>query len=166
LIVRHYFAYGSNMNVERVRARRMPFVSVTSGRIGDYELLFDKVGRDHQTQAHANIAPRAGSVVEGVVYELSDPNDIQVMDQFEYTPVNYSRDVIRVETRAGMIQAWTYFANPAVRRAGLRPERSYLEHLLLGARYLSADYLAGLRAVQTLDACTLDQAVPEERPRG
>jgi len=151
LIIRHYFAYGSNMSVERVRLRRMPFVSVAGGRLAAYELLFDKAGREHQGQAHANIAPRTGSEVEGVVYELGEPEDIHVMDRFENTPVNYSRDVVEVLTHSGVVQAWTYFANPAVRRNGLRPERAYLDHLLAGAPFLSAEYLARLRAVRTLD---------------
>jgi hypothetical protein len=152
VIIRHYFAYGSNMNVERVRSRRMPFLSVTGGRLTAYELLFDKAGREHDGRAHANIAPRAGSVVEGVLYELSDPADIQVMDRFENTPINYSRDVIRVDAASAVIPAWTYFANPAVRKPGLHPERAYLEHLLAGAPYLSAAYLHRLRNVVTLEA--------------
>jgi gamma-glutamylcyclotransferase (GGCT)/AIG2-like uncharacterized protein YtfP len=152
VIIRHYFAYGSNMNVDRVRARAMPFETVEGGRLPDYELLFDKVGAEHAGRAHANIAPRAGSRVEGVLYRLPDPAAIITMDRFERTPLNYSRDVVRIETAEGTCHAWTYFANPGVRRSGYRPERAYLAHLLAGAPFLSVDYLARLRAVEAADA--------------
>ena len=38
------------------------------------------------------------------------------------------------------VTSWTYFANPAVRRVGLIPPRSYLNHLLEGREYLSGSY--------------------------
>lgn len=151
MIIRHYFAYGSNMNVERVRGRAMPFVAVTAGRLANYQLLFDKVGGEHPGRAHANIAPHKGSHVEGVLYELAEPAAIFTMDRFEKTPVNYSRDVVRVQTAQGSCHAWTYFANPAVRRAGCLPERAYLAHLLAGAPFLSVDYVDDLRGVEVVD---------------
>ncbi len=139
------------MNVERVRARAMPFESVSAGRLPRYELLFDKVSRAHPDCAHANIAPRIGSLVEGVLYRLADPDVIYVMDQYESTPIKHSREVVEILTNGEPILAWTYFANLAVRRSGCRPERNYLAHLLAGERFLSADYFARLYAVDVAD---------------
>lgn len=133
------------MDVARVRSRSMPFVSVIAGQLHGYALLFDKVAQSHEREAHANIEPRLHGIVEGVLYELADPDAILTMDRFEQTPVNYSREVVRVATVDGDRHAWTYFANPARRREGRLPGRVYLQHLLAGAPYLSASYLEFLR---------------------
>ena len=73
------------------------------------------------------------------------------MDPFEAAPVNYSRDVVVVEAEGTRVAAWTYFANPAVLRPTLRPERSYLEHLLAGRDYLSAPYFEWLSRTACVD---------------
>ena len=38
----HYFAYGSNMNPERVKARGLEYSQVLSGQLSGYELVFNK----------------------------------------------------------------------------------------------------------------------------
>ena len=134
------------MDVERVRAREMPFLSVTAARLTGYSLVFDKVAHSHAREAHANIEPRVRGVVEGVLYELAEPDAILVMDRFEQTPINYSREVVSVITADGLRNAWTYFANPARRQTGRAPGRAYLQHLLAGAPFVSEAYLAFLRS--------------------
>ncbi len=139
-----YFAYGSNMNPQRVRERGLSVVREEAAHLPGFRLLFDKHSALHPGVGHANIDYHPASTVEGVLYWLADEHQIVKMDHFENAPVTYSRDVIRVETAAGPAHAWTYFANPAVRRGGLRPPRSYLNHLLAGEPYLSAGYFRRL----------------------
>lgn len=139
--VGHYFAYGSNMNPTRVRERGLRTVGCRGAVLDDVRLVFDKVSRQHPEEAHANIVYAPGSRVEGVLYELAIPEEILKMDRFERAPVNYGRDVVIVTAGGGgRISTWTYFANASVRRAGLRPSRSYLNHLLAGVDYLSSGY--------------------------
>jgi hypothetical protein len=78
------------------------------------------------------------------------------MDPYERAPVNYGRDVVMVQTASATVAAWTYFANDAVRRPGLAPRRSYLDHLLAGASYLSDEYLAWLAAIR----CAAEPGLP------
>jgi len=132
------------MDPERVRLRGLPFHSVTAAQLRGYSLLFDKVAQNHEREAHANLEPRLHGVVEGVLYELAEPGAILVMDRYEQTPINYSREVVSVATVEGKRLAWTYFANPARRQAGCAPGRVYLQHLLAGAPFLSEAYLAFL----------------------
>lgn len=146
-----YFAYGSNMNPARVAARGLLVESVVGARLAGFALRFDKQSRDHVGRGHANIVWDPAGVVEGVLYRLAHVDEIVKMDRFERTPVNYSRDVVLVETDHGPTPAWTYFANPAVLVPGLLPERAYLEHLLAGAAYLSTPYLARLRVWPCVD---------------
>lgn len=149
--VLHYFAFGSNMNPARVRERGLRFDRILAGRMPGYRLSFDKSANEHPDSGHANIAWAPGEVVEGVLYRLVDTGQILLMDPFEQTPINYSREVVQVSTDEGMEVAWTYIANPARRRPHGRPERAYLAHLLEGRRWLSVDYHARLLAWPVVD---------------
>jgi gamma-glutamylcyclotransferase (GGCT)/AIG2-like uncharacterized protein YtfP len=146
-----YFAYGSNMNQQRVRQRGLTVVRAEAARLSGFRLLFDKHAATHRGSGHANLAYHRGGCVEGVLYWLCDEREIVRMDPFEDCPVSYSREVVEVHTAGGLVASWTYFANPAVRRAGLMPSRSYLEHLLAGQPFLSAGYYQMLAAWQCVE---------------
>ena len=163
-MVARYFAYGSNMNPARVRERGIRFAHAAGARLSDFALVFDKTSKKHAGLGHANVRHAPGQVVEGVLYWLETAEEIGKMDRFESTPVNYSREVIHVQVSHAhlpedswldapadpdeqvLISTWTYFANPAVRQDGLRPPRSYLEHLLAGQPFLSNSYYRMLQA--------------------
>ncbi|MEE4282684.1 MAG: gamma-glutamylcyclotransferase family protein [Pseudomonadales bacterium] len=142
--VRHYFAYGSNMNPARVADRGLSVLGAQAGVLKGFRLLFNKMSRDHNGVGHANIEFDRHSVVEGVLYELAHPDDILKMDPFERAPWNYGREVVAIRQGQNTTWAWTYFANPAVKIAGLRPPRAYMAHLLAGEVYLSQGYLQQL----------------------
>jgi hypothetical protein len=132
-----YFAYGSNMNPARMRERGMQFSRARGAKLPGLRLVFDKASKAHPQIGHANLVYDPAATTEGVLYTLVEPAEIARMDPFEHAPINYSRDVVRILD--GTL-GWTYFANPAVRRAGLKPSRSYLNHLLAGKEFLSPDY--------------------------
>ncbi len=146
-----YFAYGSNMNPARVEARGLHVEAVCGGVLDGVRLTFDKQSRDHAGCGHASLAFDRSARTEGVLYRLRSDDDIRAMDRYEATPVNYSREIVVVNAGSARRLAWTYFANPAVVGRGLRPERSYLEHLLAGRPYLTAAYFDRLRRVQCID---------------
>lgn len=148
---RFYFAYGSNMNPARVAARGLAFDTVQRGVLRGVRLTFDKQSSDHPHSGHANITFDPHAHVEGVLYGLRDPDAIVLMDRFERTPINYRRETVEVCADGALIVAWTYFANPAVIRPNLRPDRAYLEHLLAGRPYLSDAYYAFLSATMCVD---------------
>ena len=74
------------------------------------------------------------------------------MDPFENAPINYSREVVEVQTHRGVVPAWTFFANDAVRVADARPEQAYLAHLLAGRPFLSDAWYARLAAWPTVES--------------
>ena len=135
-----YFAYGSNMNPQRMRTRGLSFSEALAGQLQGYELSFNKRANDRPGTAYANIRHRQNAVVEGVLYRLDDPAEILKMDPFEGTPIFYSRERLPVLTAQGTLPGWVYVANPAWRCDGLKPTRAYLEHLLAGRDYLSQPY--------------------------
>jgi len=146
-----YFAYGSNMNPQRVATRGLRFERVSGATLAGVRLAFDKQSREHPSCGHANLVFDRAERVEGVLYALEDAAEIARMDRFERTPINYSREIVVVTTGNLRVAAWTYFANPAVTREGLRPERAYLDHLLAGRPYLSRDYFERLSRVRCVD---------------
>ncbi len=146
-----YFAYGSNMNPTRVSARGLRYDTVCGGLLRGFRLKFDKQSRDHPGSGHANITHAASDCVEGVLYQLCSPDEIARMDPFENVPINYRRSRVSIVAAQGDIDAWTYVANPAVIREGLRPERAYLAHVLAGRPYLSDAYFAWLSATACAD---------------
>lgn len=140
-----YFAYGSNMNPARMRARGLEFAGAEPARLAGFRLVFNKAAHNRPGIAYANLEPALGSWVEGVLYRLAKASDIGLMDHYEGTPVRYSREVLRLETAKGAQNAWVYLANPAYICRGLLPQSSYLAHLLAGAEFLSAEYIQQLR---------------------
>jgi len=139
-----YYAYGSNMNPERVSDRGLSFDRVIAGWVRGLGLRFNKQSKEHPHCGHANLVYAPAETAEGVLYRLTDEHMINRMDPFEKAPVNYSREPIAVQTQEGPIISWVYFANPAVLREGLVPSQDYLNHLLAGRPYLSDDYYARL----------------------
>ena len=136
------------MNPARVVERGLRFKAVSGAILDDFRLVFNKASSAHAGVGHANVEPARGDRVEGVLYTLVDAAEISKMDRYESTPVNYSRDLVEVRVADEWIVTWTYFANPAVRQLGLRPPRSYLEHLLAGRCYLSEAYFQTLSQVE------------------
>lgn len=149
--IHHYFAYGSNMNPARVRSRGLRVRAMLAGRVDGFDLAFDKRSREHAGTGHANLVYARDRHAEGVLYELVSDEEIRRMDPFEHAPVNYSREAVAVRTAAGVIHAWTYFANPARRGTGARPEAAYLAHLLCGRPWLSEAWYARLAAWPTVE---------------
>lgn len=148
--VHFYFAYGSNMNPARVEQRRMQFESAVSGILHDFELAFNKRSVKYPGAASANVMNRPGARTEGVVYRLTEPAQIQMMDPYEGYPVRYQRQALPIEIDSGSVHAWVYIANADHVVEGLNPARWYLEHLLAGESFLSREYHAVLAQVPCL----------------
>ena len=149
-IIHHYFAYGSNMNPERVSRRQMRFESAAGGVLHNYSLRFNKRSVKYPGAASANVAHQPGSLTEGVVYRLSHPAQIEMMDPFEGYPVRYDRLALPIRTTGAVVHAWVYIANTEFITEGLSPARWYLEHLLAGEPFLSVDYVEQLRQTPCL----------------
>ena len=152
-----YFAYGSNMNPNRVAERGLVTKGCCGGVLSGFELAFDKGAQARPGVGHANINAQRGAQVEGLLHHLASADEILKMDPFEKAPINYGRDVVPVQLikpepgSPSWVWAWTYFANDAVKQPNLRPEADYLAHLLAGEQWLSEGYVRKLRTVQRCD---------------
>ena len=88
-----YFAYGSNMNPERMK-QRIGWSPPSRGAVlQDYQLMFDKQSNDG---GKANIRPLKGEAVEGVLYQLAE-KDLLSLDGFEGVSTgDYAREKMEV----------------------------------------------------------------------
>mgnify|MGYP002634273220 CR=1 FL=1 len=148
--VHWYFAYGSNMNPARVEGRQMGFQRALAGTLSGFELQFNKRSTVHQGMASANVVRQNLGVVEGVLYQLSAPDQILQMDPFEGYPERYVREACAVQTKTGPVEAWVYIATQKWISEGLRPARWYLDHLLAGRAFLTEAYFEALSRTECL----------------
>lgn len=136
----YYFAYGSNMNVERMASRDLKVIDAYSACLPGFGLRFNKRSRRDATLACANITYAPNERVEGVLYQLEDNSEIIKLDSHEGSPFFYSREQFWVQTENSEVATWIYVANPAVIDNSIKPARWYVEHLLAGKPFLTTQY--------------------------
>lgn len=147
-----YFAYGSNMNPERMRKRGVDFKQRRKGILRGYCLVFNKIATGFPGAGYANIVPDESGLVEGILYEVEKDDIENKLDRYEGYPVHYKTYEMKVELEDGTeVDATVYVASEEYVAEGLMPTRDYLDHLLKGSDLLSEDYRAWLANHQTID---------------
>ena len=150
-----HFAYGSNMNLDRMRDRigegGAAYATRQLGIVWDHALCFDKPAQNKKGVGYATIHPDPGSRVEGVLIALR-PEAFDDLDRHEGYPRHYRRKKVQVHPSGGeAVTAVAYVATRPVKTGGLKPTREYLTHLLAGRDVLSAEYLRRLENWPTVD---------------
>jgi gamma-glutamylcyclotransferase len=142
-----YFAYGSNMNPERMRGRGINFGARRRATLEGYQLVFNVFKAHDSPIGYANIVSQDdGARVEGVLYEMPFA-DFAKLDRFED---GYDRGAVTVTVdHEGAVEAAAYIGHRTA--LSLAPTREYLRHLLIGSSLLSPDYQRWLKTIKTLD---------------
>jgi len=136
-----YFAYGSNLDAEQMRARCPTARALERARLAGHHLAFTHYSTRWQGGA-ADVVPDPRAAIWGLVYAMG-PGDFARLDPFES---GYERAELDVETADGRRLRVTSYC---VRDKGrFPPHPVYLEKMLRwGARWrLPGDYLAEMRA--------------------
>ncbi len=128
-----YFAYGSNLSMDRKQRRTGLIRSSRPACLKDYRFAFNKGGAGGEV--YANIVPSPGDVVWGVVY-LCDPEAMASLDEYEAVETgDYWRHPVEVEATDGeLLRAEVYIAGDDFVIADSRPRPWYLDLILSGAR--------------------------------
>lgn len=152
-----YFAFGSNMDPEQMRARCPSHRVLGPAYLPGHALCFPRRSPRRRC-ATAGFAAAAGKGVWGVLYELGDgdlpklheaegyaPGRVAALNRHDFVPVEVRRGGTEGET----IRAFTYCARPD--GSGAIPSRDYLDHLLRGAKHhgLPRAYVAALQSIKT-----------------
>jgi len=149
----YYFAFGSNMDKERMIKRSVEFIEteMQKGILNDWKLVFNKIRDDKEGAGYANIEPEIGSIVEGIIYKTNQ-DGIKKLDRREGVPDHYIQKIIPVKNNdKKLIDCVIYIANQSKTNDSLKPEKWYLNHLLAGKEFLSKDYFKNLKNTETLD---------------
>jgi hypothetical protein len=151
-----YFAYGSNMDVQRLEAVRLNPEGVygTSrhlGRLDDYRLVFNKPSAYFIGAGAANIEFSLGSHLHGTINEMPEAG-LAILDKYEnVSSGQYERLVVRVRSFAtdGEVYATTYISRNNNDHK-LTPRLGYMQHMLRGADVLPAEWVEHLKAIPVL----------------
>jgi hypothetical protein len=152
-----YFAYGSNMDPARLKARctdkGAPVLERVAGHLPGWRLAFNKQRLRRPGEGAANVMEDPAGLVEGTLNRMP-ATGLDLLDADEGVSIGqYDRRCVRV-TRVDTgvaIDAVMYVALPSVVAGGLRPPRWYLDHLLAGRDVLSAAYHASLAGTPVID---------------
>jgi gamma-glutamylcyclotransferase len=145
-----YFAYGSNMDKDRMTERGINFFSRQFAKLADYKLVFNKKA-SKGVYTYSNIVNSDNDFVEGALYEFPD-DEISNLDKVEGYPNHYDKIQVTITYKDNnSIIATTYIAKSDKIVTGLYPTRDYLNHLFAGKDILSNDYFTHLSKTQTCD---------------
>lgn len=125
-----YFAYGSNMDQERLEDRVGQVRRVGTTRIYGWKLSFN-CGQKTRRFANIIMTGMFNDIVEGVVYEMEDVQ-LKRLDGYEGTPWAYQRIIYPYNKRRNMhiyvCLNPTYTPDPTI----LFPTMEYIQHIAKG----------------------------------
>ena len=101
-------------------------------------------------QGYGNIMPRKNSRVEGALYVVSE-TEMELLKKADGWPDQYEVKEVTVTCNGRMVQALTLVACADQLGEGLKPLRSYLDHILAGNDLMNAEYYQRLLDTPTLD---------------
>lgn len=146
-----YFAYGSNMSLERMKKRGIKIKSDSAGVLFNYKLAFNKMSSKVFGAGFANVMPKYGYKTEGVLYHIEDES-ILALDKYEGFPNHYNREwvyIYNIQLKT-MCLAVMYFAQAAHVNENLKPTKEYLDFLLERPGFVSKEYYTELQSITTL----------------
>lgn len=159
---KHYFAYGSNMNLNQMAFRCPDAEVVGPVRLEGYCLAFCMNGGGNGV---ATIFPEQGSFVDGVLWRISK-RDEQCLDRYEGFPYLYGKEAVTVITSDGVRrEIMAYTMNSPFKDVPALPSSSYLDGILHGCRQNGIDTVPVLNAVRRTQQELPKKAVPQKKPR-
>ena len=146
----NYFAYGSNMLPSRLFDRDIAISSFKPVKLQHYELTFNKKSKKDPKVGFANIVPKWGSSVEGVLFQMEESELIK-LDKFEGYPEHYQRlivgPIIFTDEIANNTSAITYVSTVKYSsKENLPVTEQYASYLIKGSMILSEAYRTELTA--------------------
>lgn len=146
-----YFAYGSNMLTQRLRARLPSAQPKTTGVLSGWTLRFNKRSRDGSGKCSLAAASNDAPCVYGVVFEVF-PNDLSALDRAENRGCGYKRHQVSPQTPNERVNAFAYVAQTGYIDDSLLPYDWYRTLVLAGTyqHELPAAYRRRLKAIRTI----------------
>ena len=140
-----YFAYGSNLYKKQMKKRCRSSVALFKANKKNARICFPVKSKMRENMGVASIQYKRGSIVEGVVYQLTR-HDMENLDKFEGNGKRYTRKRVYVSLNDNSKKlAWTYIAQTDSPDE-YRPSVKYLSLIIKGAKEhkLSKKYIKHL----------------------
>jgi gamma-glutamylcyclotransferase (GGCT)/AIG2-like uncharacterized protein YtfP len=144
-----YFAYGSNMCMNRLRNRVPSCRFHVIASIKGYVLKFHKRSNDGSGKCNIITSDNNHDEVIGVIFEIDETEKPQ-LDRAEGLGEGYHEECIELVTPSGNIKAFTYIADPDAIDESLRPYTWYKDFVLYGAQQhrLPDHYIDHIRIIE------------------
>lgn len=131
----HYFAYGSNMSLSRLRERVPSAEPVGCFALNGHDLRFHKPSKDGSGKCDAFFTSDTSNVTYGVLFKIA-PSEKSALDKAEGLGYGYDEQEVTVTAHDGSSKmATTYVATNI--DENLKPYSWYVNHVLIGAREAS-----------------------------
>jgi hypothetical protein len=132
-----YFAYGSNLNPQRMEKRGVKPRFIARAKAHNYSLTFLNTGKDQP--GVAGLLNHSGAENEGVLYLVTD-EELATLDFFERVPSAYIRYPCQISVTLGnngriYIPRLSVITYQSLYQTPSPPEKAYLDHLLKGAQF-------------------------------
>ncbi|HNU47179.1 MAG TPA: gamma-glutamylcyclotransferase [Bacteroidia bacterium] len=150
------FAYGSNMNINRLKKRVPSATRVCNASLDGYSFAFNKKSNDGSVKGNIEQTNNTNDKVWGVVFAI-DEKEKDTLDEAEGLGKGYYETVIEVLGKDGqLIKAQVYIADSDAIDNSLHPYDWYKEYVVSGAKEneLPEDYrgkLENFQAKEDLD---------------
>jgi gamma-glutamylcyclotransferase len=130
--MKKYFAYGSNLDFLHFKRRCSSAIFSEKAFLEGYKLNFPQYDIEWGGGV-AGIIPSVNSIVEGVIYKISDL-DLEKLDHYEDVEKgDYKRRLIIAKNIFGkLINAWTYLPK-GTGEDNFKPTEAYKNLILKGA---------------------------------
>lgn len=146
----HYFAYGSNMDLDVLQKLGVRVYHAEKGILEGWKLVFNVIDHEISGAGFANIELDPIAQVEGVIYTIDEPS-VAALDRYEDYPRDYDKITLTIQTQQQQSRiCLLYIGQPDRLSPNLIPTRPYLQTLLNGQRFLSPAYYQELLSLKNL----------------
>jgi hypothetical protein len=146
------FAYGSNMNLNRLIKRVSSAAKVSNAFLPGYRLVCNKVSKDGSAKANIIKTDNLAELVWGVLFSI-DINEKSLLDRAEGLGMGYNEYKLTFLDDAGnTYTAQVYIADSKAIDNNLFPYDWYKEFIVSGAiqNKLPAEYISQLQSISSV----------------
>lgn len=139
-----YFAFGSNMHIERLKSWGVQVNNPRSGRLKGYKTIVGVQDNIYTEYGFISIIPAISDAIEGVIFETNEKG-IEILDDYEGYPDFYTKENIEImELNGELTNCVVYIGQPAKIKEGLKLSKEQKEHILKGKSFLTKTYFQKL----------------------
>lgn len=144
------FAYGSNMNINRLKERAPSATKLTNAFVSGYSLTCNKVSSDGSSKANIIQTGNTDDKIWGVLFEIDDNEKVNI-DLAEGLGNGYNETTLNfIDTNNITQKAQVYIADENSTNNELLPYDWYKQFITTGAEQneLPSEYLEKLKSIE------------------